>query len=228
MCPHEGARVRVFLGDRNDALGVGAGRAGTKHGRDGPDTRGPGCLPGDGGRGGPRVFSGPVGRGVRARKTGRRGACCAGGSPRFDRPPRLRYLGSRDPSAQGGVIAGAFCENQVEVEACFHEALAVSRRQQAKSLELRTATSLARLWQHRGKDHRRMTSSRLSTPGSPRGSIRRTCRMRRPCWTNYDATHPAWTARGAEDIVHTQPAGVSPAQEAARMAALPGQRPGQA
>ena len=36
------------------------------------------------------------------------------------------------------------------------------------------------------------------------------------------STHPAWTARGAEDIVHTQPAGVSPAQEAARMAALPG------
>jgi len=42
-------------------------------------------------------------------------------------------------------------DNHVEPEACFHEALAVSRRQQAKSLELRAAMSLARLWQHQGK-----------------------------------------------------------------------------
>jgi predicted ATPase len=36
-------------------------------------------------------------------------------------------------------------------EACFHEALAVARRQQAKSWELRAAMSLARLWQQQGK-----------------------------------------------------------------------------
>jgi predicted ATPase len=36
-------------------------------------------------------------------------------------------------------------------EACFHQALAVARHQQAKSLELRAATSLARLWQQQGK-----------------------------------------------------------------------------
>ncbi len=36
-------------------------------------------------------------------------------------------------------------------EACFHQALAVARAQQAKSLELRTATSLARLWQQQDK-----------------------------------------------------------------------------
>jgi predicted ATPase len=35
--------------------------------------------------------------------------------------------------------------------ACFHQALAVARRQQAKAWELRAATSLARLWQHQGK-----------------------------------------------------------------------------
>ena len=40
---------------------------------------------------------------------------------------------------------------QEEVEACFHQALVVARRQQAKSLELRAATSLARLWQQQGK-----------------------------------------------------------------------------
>jgi predicted ATPase len=38
-----------------------------------------------------------------------------------------------------------------EAEACFHQALDVARRQQAKSLELRAALSLARLWQSQGK-----------------------------------------------------------------------------
>ena len=38
-----------------------------------------------------------------------------------------------------------------EVEACFRYALASARRQQAKSLELRAAISLARLWQQQGK-----------------------------------------------------------------------------
>ena len=38
-----------------------------------------------------------------------------------------------------------------EVEACFQQALAVARRQQAKSLELRAAMSLSRLWQQQGK-----------------------------------------------------------------------------
>jgi predicted ATPase len=38
-----------------------------------------------------------------------------------------------------------------EAEACFQQALAVARRQQAKSLELRAAVSLARLWNNQGK-----------------------------------------------------------------------------
>jgi predicted ATPase len=37
-----------------------------------------------------------------------------------------------------------------EAEACFQQALAIARRQQAKSWELRAATSLARLWQQQG------------------------------------------------------------------------------
>jgi predicted ATPase/class 3 adenylate cyclase len=36
-------------------------------------------------------------------------------------------------------------------ETCFHQALNMARRQQAKSLELRAAMSLARLWQQQGK-----------------------------------------------------------------------------
>jgi len=38
-----------------------------------------------------------------------------------------------------------------EAETCFQQALAVARRQQTKSLELRAAMSLARLWQGQGK-----------------------------------------------------------------------------
>jgi predicted ATPase len=38
-----------------------------------------------------------------------------------------------------------------QAEACWQQALAVARRQQAKSLELRAALSLSRLWQHQGK-----------------------------------------------------------------------------
>ncbi len=38
-----------------------------------------------------------------------------------------------------------------QAEACLQHALAVARRQQAKSWELRTALSLSRLWQRQGK-----------------------------------------------------------------------------
>ena len=41
--------------------------------------------------------------------------------------------------------------NGEEAEDCFQKALDISRSQQAKSLELRAATSLARLWQQQGK-----------------------------------------------------------------------------
>ena len=38
-----------------------------------------------------------------------------------------------------------------QAEACFHQALTMARRQQARSWELRTAMSLSRLWQRQGK-----------------------------------------------------------------------------
>jgi len=50
------------------------------------------------------------------------------------------------------LLVQAGTEHEVqEAEACFQQALAVARRQQAKWLELRAATSLSRLWQHQGK-----------------------------------------------------------------------------
>jgi predicted ATPase len=45
----------------------------------------------------------------------------------------------------------AHAQDQREAEAYFHHALTVTWHQQAKSLELRAATSLSRLWQRQGK-----------------------------------------------------------------------------
>ncbi|MGH7965356.1 MAG: hypothetical protein ACRERD_26690 [Candidatus Binatia bacterium] len=42
-------------------------------------------------------------------------------------------------------------EAEAEAEECFHKAIEISRRQGAKSLELRAVMSLARLWQSQGK-----------------------------------------------------------------------------
>jgi predicted ATPase len=41
--------------------------------------------------------------------------------------------------------------DSAQAEACFQQALAVARRQQARSLELRVALSLGRLWQQQGQ-----------------------------------------------------------------------------
>jgi predicted ATPase len=41
--------------------------------------------------------------------------------------------------------------DESQAEAFFHQALAIARRQQAGSLELRAAMSLSRLWQQHGK-----------------------------------------------------------------------------
>jgi predicted ATPase len=41
--------------------------------------------------------------------------------------------------------------DEAQVEACFYQAIDIARNQQAKSWELRAATSLSRLWQQQGK-----------------------------------------------------------------------------
>jgi len=52
---------------------------------------------------------------------------------------------------KGKLVAHLFPGRKHEAEAYYREALAVARRQQARSLELRAATSLAELWRDRGK-----------------------------------------------------------------------------
>jgi len=52
---------------------------------------------------------------------------------------------------KGALLLQQNAINQAEAEACLHHALEIARSQQAKSFELRAATSLARLWQQQGK-----------------------------------------------------------------------------
>ena len=52
---------------------------------------------------------------------------------------------------KGALLLQGTEAQQEEAEACFQQAIDVARRQQAKSLELRAAMSLARLWQQQGK-----------------------------------------------------------------------------
>ena len=55
---------------------------------------------------------------------------------------------------KGSLLLKAGGQKVGEAEECFRQALDVARRQEAKSLELQAATSLARLWQQQGKTDR--------------------------------------------------------------------------
>ena len=48
-------------------------------------------------------------------------------------------------------VQGSGFKRGEEAAACFQHALAVARQQEAKSLEMRAAMSLSRLWQQQGK-----------------------------------------------------------------------------
>jgi predicted ATPase len=52
---------------------------------------------------------------------------------------------------KGVLLLQQSSDHQAEAESSFHHALEIARSQQAKSLELRASTSLARLWQQQGK-----------------------------------------------------------------------------
>jgi predicted ATPase/energy-coupling factor transporter ATP-binding protein EcfA2 len=68
----------------------------------------------------------------------------------------VETTGGRRAEAELHWLSGALLQRQavpdvLAAEARFQQALAIARRQQAKSWELRAATSLARLWQQHGK-----------------------------------------------------------------------------
>src|SRR5262249_17509578 len=52
---------------------------------------------------------------------------------------------------QGALLLQQSLDHQAEAETCFQHAISIAQNQSAKSWELRSATSLARLWQQQGK-----------------------------------------------------------------------------
>jgi predicted ATPase len=52
---------------------------------------------------------------------------------------------------KGALLLQQHADHQADAATCFHHAMAIAQSQQAKSWELRAATSLARLWQQQGK-----------------------------------------------------------------------------
>jgi predicted ATPase len=65
--------------------------------------------------------------------------------------PGERFTEAERHRLKGQLLLRQAAADEAEAEACFHQALAIARRQQAKSLELRAAMSLSRLWQQQGK-----------------------------------------------------------------------------
>jgi predicted ATPase len=62
-----------------------------------------------------------------------------------------RYYEAELHRLRGALLLQQSLDNQAEAEGCFHHALGIARNQQAKSFELRAATSLAQLWHQQGK-----------------------------------------------------------------------------
>jgi class 3 adenylate cyclase/predicted ATPase len=62
-----------------------------------------------------------------------------------------RYYEAELHRLQGELLLQHAAPEASHVEACFQQSLAIARRQEAKSLELRAALSLSRLWQQQGK-----------------------------------------------------------------------------
>ena len=108
----------------------------------------------------------------------------------------MRHMGgdvSGDPAPELPTIDGHEAEatgpspRPIEAETWFRQALDVARRQQAKSLELRAAMSLSRLWQQQGRRTDAYQLLAPSTVGSPRGSTPRTCKTPRHCLIHWRA-----------------------------------------
>ena len=62
-----------------------------------------------------------------------------------------RYFDAECHRLEGEILLRQATPDTAQAETCFQQALDVARAQQAKSWELRAATSLARLWQSQNK-----------------------------------------------------------------------------
>ena len=110
------------------------------------------------GRDRPSGSSAHAGRSVSERRAGRGRAGDGGRGIGLCGPDQERFYEAELYRLKGALTLQSSVqglESRVkEAEECFLKAIDVARRQQAKSLELRAAMSLARLWQQQGKTDR--------------------------------------------------------------------------
>ena len=144
-------RVSVLEGDRFYPTRLGAGAARTGEGRDRADPAGLGRLSCHRSR-----VSRPYFLALLADVHGTLGEPEEGLTVLTEALTLVETTGERryEPELyrlKGELLLQQSSDNYTEAEACFHHALDIARNQQAKSFELRAATSLARLWQQQGK-----------------------------------------------------------------------------
>jgi predicted ATPase len=90
-------------------------------------------------------------QGIRQGGADYRGARGAGRGTSDAGPERHASVGSELYRLRGKLLLQQTVIQAEEAAICFEQALAVARRQQTRSWELRAAMSLARLWQRQGK-----------------------------------------------------------------------------
>ena len=82
----------------------------------------------------------------------RRGGACWPRPWRRSRPVGGATCWPRRTGSEGELWWRQIPPDTAQADACFQQALAIARQQQARSWELRAALSLSRLWQQQGKD----------------------------------------------------------------------------
>jgi predicted ATPase len=75
----------------------------------------------------------------------------SGAREQWSEHSRVGHAHPAGPIAEVETVGGAHPPGEEEAEACFLSAIDIAHTQHAKTLELRAATSLARLWQRQGK-----------------------------------------------------------------------------
>ena len=144
------AGASLLPGGRIGPAGLGAGR--TRAWRRGAcsDPPGAGCFGHE-----PallaRPFPCPAGRGVWQAGKVEEGLAALAEALRVVEDTGIGFYEPELHRLKGELLLARAPENPADAEACFRQAIAIARRQEAKSLELRAVMSLSRLYQSKAK-----------------------------------------------------------------------------
>jgi predicted ATPase len=149
--PAEVVRQMVVKTDGVPLFVVGTGGAGTARGRHSPDASGSGRQTGHGVRDWTVDVSSQLAEAYGGIGQAEAGLHLLAESLAWVDTTGERHFEAEVYRIKGELLLGQAIPDTPQAEACFQQALAVARRQQAKSWELRTAMSLSRLWQRQDK-----------------------------------------------------------------------------